>query len=198
MANENKPMGLRPVGTIGQSGYRGKIERFNVPATDGTAIGLGDPVTLTGAGGLSAGGLPIVKRGTVGGVAAGVMVGVELLPTDLSMAGGYRKASTAMTILVDTDPNTIYEIQEDSVGGSIALANGTKNCSLILGTVDTVTGNSKTMADSSTAAADAGLDLLLLRPSPKVGNAPVTSSYCKWLVKLNLHQYAAGIVRVGV
>lgn len=197
MPNPNTPMGLRPVGTIGQSGYRGKVEAFSVPATDGTAIGLGDPVTLTGAGGLSAAGLPIVKRGTVGGVCAGVMVGVQLNPADLSMVGGYRKASTAMTILVDTDPNTIYEIQEDSLGGSVSLANGTKNASLILGTVDTVTGNSKTMLDSSTAAADAALDLLLLRPSLKVDNTPA-SSYCKWLVKLNLHQYAAGIVRVGV
>ena len=197
MANENRPMGLRPVGTIGQAGYVGKIEAFNVPATDNTAIGIGDPVTLTGAGGLSAGGLPIVKRGTVGGVAAGVMVGVALNPADLGMTGGYRKASTAMTILVDTDPNTIYEIQEDSVGNSIALANGTKNCSLILGTVDTVTGNSKTMADSNTAAADAALDLLLLRPAAKPDNTPA-ASYCKWLVKLNLHQYASGVVRVGV
>jgi len=126
------------------------------------------------------------------------MVGVQLNPNDLSMTGGYRKASTAMTILVDTDPNTIYEIQEDSVGGSVALADGTKNASLILGTVDVVTGNSKTMLDSSTAAANAALDLLLLRPSLKVDNAPVTSPYCKWLVKLNLHQYAAGVVRVGV
>ncbi len=197
MANQNTPMGLRPVGTIGQSGYRGRIEAFNVPATDGTAIGIGDPVTLTGAGGLSAGGLPICKRGTVGGIAAGVMVGVQLNPGDLSMTGGYRKASTAMTILVDTDPNTIYEIQEDSVGGAVALANGTKNASLILGTVDTVTGNSKTMLDSNTAAADAALDLLMLRPSLKIDNTPA-SAYCKWLVKLNLHQYAGGVVRLGV
>lgn len=195
MANPNVPMGLRPVSTIGQSGYCGKIEAFNVPATDGTAIGLGDTVSLVG--GLSADGLPIVARGTVGGIPVGVMVGVKLNPTDLTMTGGYRKASTAMTILVDTDPNTVYEIQEDSVGGSISLANGTKNASLILGTVDTVTGNSKTMVDSSTAAATATFDLLLLRPAPAVDNTPA-ASYCKWLVKLNLHQYAAGIVRVGV
>lgn len=197
MANSNTPMGLRPVGTIGMAGYRGKIEAFNVPATDATAIGIGDPVTLTGAGGISADGLPIVKRGTVGGICAGVMVGVKLNPTDLTMTGGYRRASTAMTILVDTDPNTIYEIQEDSVGGAVALANGTKNASLVLGTVDTTTGNSKTMLDSSTVAANAALDLLILRPSLKIDNTPA-SAYCKWLVKLNLHQYAAGAVSVGV
>lgn len=195
MANVNQPMGLRPVGTIGQEGYVGKIEAFNVPATDATAIGIGDPVTLTGAGGISADGLPIAKRGTVGGIAVGVCVGVKLVPTDLTL--NYRKASTAMTILVDTDPLTVYEIQEDSVGGSIALANGTKDCSLILGTVDTVTGNSNTMLDSSTVAATATLDCLLLRPSPSPTNTPATS-YAKWLVKLNLHQYSTGAISVGV
>lgn len=195
MANVNQPMGLRPVGTIGAGGYVGRIEKFNVPATDGTAIGIGDPVTLTGAGGIAANGLPIVKRGTVGGIAIGVCVGVELVPTDLTLT--YRKASTAMNILVDTDPMTVYEIQEDSVGGSIALANGTKDCSLILGTVDTTTGNSKTMLDSSTVAATATLDCLLLRPAPAVDNTPA-SSYAKWLVKLNLHQFSSGAISIGV
>lgn len=195
MSNSNKPMGLKPVGTIGQAGYVGKLERFYVPSTDATAIGIGDPVTLTGAGGLHTDGTPIVTRGSVGGVCAGVMVGVELTPTDLSLT--YRKASTGMHILVDTDPNTIYEIQEDSVGGAIALADGTKNASLVLGTVDTTTGNGKTQVDSSTAAASATLDLLLLRPALGEDNTPAVA-YCKWLVKLNLHQFASGVVRVGV
>jgi hypothetical protein len=195
MANPNLAMGLRPVGTIGQEGYCGKIEAFNVPATDATAIGIGDPVTLTGAGGISADGLPIAKRGTVGGIVVGVCVGVKLSPTDLTL--GYRKASTAMTILCDTDPLTVYEIQEDSGGGSISLANGTKDCSLILGTVDTVTGYSKTMLDSSTVAATATLDCLLLRPAPAVNNTPAATN-AKWLVKLNLHQYSTGAISVGV
>jgi len=195
MANANTPFGLRPVGTIGSAGYTGRIERFYVPATDSAAIGMGDPVTLTGAGGLHTDGTPIVKRGTVGGIALGVMVGVLPTPTDLSLT--YRKASTAMYIYVDTDPNTVYAVQEDGDGGAVALANGTKNASLILGTVDTVTGNSKTMLDSSTAAATATLDLLLLRPVLAPDNE-VPAAYAKWLVKLNLHQYAAGIVRVGV
>jgi hypothetical protein len=192
MANSNVPMGLIPVGTIGSSGYVGRIEKFNVPATDATAIGIGDTVTLVGAGGIATNGLPIVKRGTVGGIAIGVCVGVELVPTDLTLT--YRKASTAINILVDTDPMTIYEIQEN---GAIALANGTKDCSLILGTVDTVTGNSKTMLNSGTVAATATLDCLLLRPSMRVDNT-VPGTNAKWLVKLNLHQYSSGAISVGV
>ena len=194
MANVNSPFGLRPVGTIGSDTYNGKVEKFYVPSTDATAIGLGDPVKL--AGGVIADGTRIATRAAAGDVVVGVMVGVEpLYGGDLTVTG--RKASTAMYIRVETDPMTIYEIQEDSVGGAVSLANGTKNASLILGTVDTTTWNGKTMLDSSTAAATATLDLLMIRPVKSSDNTPA-SSYCKWLVKLNLHQYASGVVRVGV
>jgi hypothetical protein len=194
MANSNVPNGLRPVGTFGAPAYVGKVERFY--SSDATAIGIGDPVTLTGAGGLHTDGkTPICIRGTVGGIHAGVCVAVDLDPTNLSK--NYKAASAGTFIMVDTDPMTIFEIQEDSVGGSIALADGTKDCSLVLGTVDTTTGNSKTMLDSSTASADVSKDCKLLRPAPAVDNT-AAASYAKWLVKLNNHQYGPAIVRLGV
>ncbi len=193
MSNSNQPQGLRPVGTLGAAGYVGRVERFY--SSDATAIGIGDPVTLTGAGGLTADGVPICIRGSVGGIHAGVCVGIELIPTDLTIT--FKKASQGTYLLVDTDPNTIFEIQEDSVGGSIALADGTKDISLILGTVDTVTGNSKTMIDSSTVAANVALDCLLLRTAKCVDNS-YPGTYAKWLVKLNNHQYGPAIVRLGV
>lgn len=195
MANSNTPFGLRPVQTLGAPNYVGKIEKFYVPSTDATAIGLGDPVTIVGAGGLSADGYPIATRGSSTAVVCGVMVGVVPIPTDLTLT--YRKASTGMYILVDTDPNTIYEIQEDSVGGYVALADGTKNANYVLGTVDTTTGNGKTMLDSSAVSASATKDLLMLRPVTAADNV-FPGNYTKWLVKLNLHQYASGVVRVGV
>jgi len=195
MANSNTPFGLRPVGSLNSASYVGKLKKFYVPSTNATAIGIGDPVTIVGAGGLHTDGTPICKRGIASAVICGVMVGVVPLPTDLNLS--YRKASTGMYILVETDPNTIFEIQEDSDGGAIALANGTKNATFLLGTVDTVTGNSKTVLDSSTVAANAALDLLLLGPVQSPDNE-FPAAYAKWLVKLNLHQYAAGVVRVGV
>lgn len=195
MANVNKPFGLRPVGTIGSHTYNGQVKKFYVPSTDGAAIGIGDPVIL--AGGVHTDGTPLATRWTTStsSIAVGVMVGVVPLPNDLTVT--YRKASTSMYILVETDPNTIFEIQEDSVGGYIALANGTKNGVIIMGTVDTTTGNGKTVLDSSTVAANAGLDLLILGPSLAVDNT-FPANYARWLVKLNLHQYGPGVVRVGV
>jgi hypothetical protein len=178
MANQSSPMGFRPVGTIGQSSYNGKIETFY--CGDATAIGIGDPVTIVGAGGIHTDGkTPIITRATSTAVVCGVLTGIMPVPTDLTLTG--HKASQATFCLVDTDPNTIYEIQEDSVGGSIALADGTKNANFVLGTVDTTTWNGKTMLDSSSAAASATLDCLLLRPSPVLGNT-AAATYAKWLV----------------
>lgn len=200
MANVNSPFGFRPVGTIGSETYNGRIETFYVSAA--TAIGLGDPVALSG--GLSADGFPIAVRATSTAKIVGVMVGVQpLYGGDLSVT--WRKASTAMYIRVDTDPNTIYEVQEDSltaggaIGGYIALADGTKNVNFVLGTVDTVTGNGKTMIDSSSVTATSGeaLDCLLLRPVQSPDNV-FPGNYTKWLVKFNLMQYGPGASLAGV
>lgn len=188
MANSNTPNGLRPVGTLNNSCYVGKIEKFYVPSTDATAIGIGDPVKLAGS--ADADGVPTVARVATPGtdVIVGVMVGVVPVPTDLTLA--YRKASTSMYIYVDTDPNTIYAVQEDSVGGALAAADVGNNANLVLGTVDTTTGNGKTMLDSSTKATTATLDVQILRLLPAVNNA--IGNYGKWLVRLNKNQYANG------
>lgn len=194
MSNANTPFGLRPVGTIGSKTYSGKIEKFYVPSTTSDAIGIGDPVALSG--GVHTDGTPKAARGTVGAKTVGVMVGVlPLYGGDLTV--NYRKADTSMYILVETDPQTIYEVQEDSVGGAIALANGTKDIPLVLGTVDTTTGNSKTMIDSSLVAANVALDCKLLRPVLSPDNT-FPLAYSKWLVKLNLHQYGPGAALAGV
>ena len=195
MANVNKPNGFKPVGTIGQNGYVGKIERFYVPSTTAGAIGIGDPVTLLTS--LHTDGTPQALRATSTAKVIGVMVGIELVPTDLTLT--YRKASTGQYILVDTSPDTIYEIQEDSDGGFVALADGQKNINYVLGTVSTATGNGLTMLDSSSVTISSGtaLDCLLLRPSTVLDNTP-GANYCRWLVKFNLHQYGLGAVLAGV
>ncbi len=195
MSNVNAPNGFVPVGTIGQNGYCGKVERFYTPSTTEGAIGIGDPVCLLTS--LHTDGTPQAVRATSTAKVVGVCVGIELVPTDLTLT--YRKPSTSQSILVDTAPDTIYEVQEDSVGGYIALADGQKNINFVLGTVDTTTGNGLTMLDSSSVTTSSGtaLDCLLLRPSVKVDNTP-GANYCRWLVKFNLHQYGLGAVLAGV
>jgi hypothetical protein len=99
----------------------------------------------------------------------------------------YHPASTAQYILVADDPNLLFEIQEDSVGGSIAMATaGTKNADLVAGTGSTVTGFSGWQLDSSTIQTTNTLQLRLVQGLTQVDNT-MASTNAKWLVKINLH-----------
>lgn len=189
VGNSNTPMGLRPVGTLGSAGYTGRIQTFVALASDTTAIGIGDPVVMTGA--ADADGIPVVTRLTQAGTTAivGAVVGVVPNPADLTL--GYRKASTLMKVRVDTDPNTVYEIADSSAAQttSIAATDIGNNATLSLGTVDTTTGNGKTVL-GTTIGTTTTLDVKILGLSPKVGNA--IGDYAKYLVLINNHQFRAG------
>lgn len=187
MANANRPFGLRPVGTLRGGPYTGKVRKFYVPATDGTAIYIGDTVKIGG----SAGSLynddvsyPTVAKAASGDVVIGVMVGIEPLPSDLSV--NYRKASTGMYVFVDTDPDTIYEVQSDATGIAAASVHLNAEISVVAGS--TVTGQSASVL--TTPGADATHDLLVLGLSPAVDNDVSSAPYCRALVRLNLNQYA--------
>ena len=193
MANSNTAYGLRPVGTLGNASYSGKIQMFFSSTSETAAIGIGDPVALAGDG--DANGIPTAIRGTAGGTFVGVCTGVAYDPTALGT--NYKVANTARYIYVDTDPNTIYEVQSGNTSKTTATAAADigLNATLVFGTVDTITGNGKTIMDASTKATTTTLDVQILRASPAVGNEP-TSSYGKWLVRLNNNQYKANTTGV--
>jgi hypothetical protein len=191
VGNTNAPMGLRPVGTLGSAGYTGRIEVFATSTSDSAAIGIGDPIVNTGTG--DAAGVPVAKRfttnGTTGAVISGVCVGIVPNPGDLTV--GYRAASSATKILVDTDPNTIFEIADSSSAQttSMAITDIGNNVGLVMGTVDTTTGNGKTVL-GTTIGTTTALECKILRLSPKVGNA--VGDWAKYQVIINNHQYRAG------
>lgn len=188
VGNSNTPMGLRPVGTIGSAGYVGRLQQFVVLAADTTAIGIGDPIVMTGT--ADANGVPVATRHTAGtNVISGVMVGVVPTPSDLTL--GYRKASTLMTILADTDPNTIFEIQDSSSAQTTCLAATDigSNCAIAHGTVDTTTGNGKTVL-GTTVGTTTTMNVKIIGLSQKVGNK--IGDYAKYLVVINNHTFNGG------
>ena len=190
MANVNGPFGFRPIGTIGQAGYVGKVASYTVVSGDSNAIGIGDPVCLA-ASSANADGLSTARRATVGDAVAGVCVGIKLYPADLSLT--YRKASTAMEILVDTDPDTLYEIQEDGDAGAIPATAIGLNADFILGTVDTATGNGKTALDSSSVDTTTTLGCQIIRASSDPKNE-LGVAYQKFVVLLNNNRYRGNSV----
>jgi hypothetical protein len=195
LANANSPRGLIPYRNIVDAYNTGGLGLYYVPSTYATAIYVGDPVIATGA--ADANGIPVVQLATAGSsdYTLGPMVAIApggsngaVVPV-LQNQPVYHVASTSQYILVAHDPNELFWIQEDSVGGSIDTASsGMKNANLVSGTGSTVTGYSGWMLDSSTINTTNTLQLRIMRALQEEDNTVGTAStYGKWLVKINLH-----------
>lgn len=184
MANSSAPLGFRPVKYRDGKPYQGAVNPYICPASDSTALYVGDPVILAGS--ANADGVATITRATAGSGAyvSGVVVGFVF--TDPLPTTKYRPASTLMTVLVADDPDLLFEIQEDSVGGALAVTNVGQNADFVAGSGSTYTGDSGFMLDSSTAATTNTLQCriegLAQRPDNEIG------TYAKWLVSFNLHQ----------
>lgn len=182
MANANSPRGLWPVRHRNGAPYNGAVTRYHVPASDSTALYLGDPVIIAGS--ADANGVATVTRATAAGGAyiLGVVVGVEPESRDTPV---YRAASTAAYVYVADDPDLVFEVQEDAVGGALAAADVGLNADLVAGTGSTATGYSGFQLDTSTKATTNTLQLRILgfvqRPNNEIG------ANAKVLVSINLH-----------
>lgn len=188
MPNANTPFGLRPVRHGNNAPYNGTGTRYFVPASDSTALFLGDPVVIAGS--ADADGVATVTRATAAGGAflLGPVVAVE--PADGANSGGrdslpYRAASTAAYVYVADNPDLVFEMQEDAVGGALAAADVGLNADLVAGTGSTVTGLSAFQLDTSTKATTNTLQLRILgfvqSPDNEIG------ANAKVLVSINLH-----------
>lgn len=193
MANGNAPRGLAPLRYLSGAPYNGAVNQYYVAAGDSTAIYPGGLVKFAGS--ADANGVASVT----GNVATGdSVVGVMISPA-ISDVGtnqlAYRAGSTAGYILVCDDPDVVFEIQEDSVGGALA-ATAVGNVADLTGFTagSTFTGSSGMQVDSSTASAagDGTQDVLLVGLVQRVDNE--IGANAKWLVRLNNHAFVDGNV----
>lgn len=177
MPNRDAPFGLRPVRYRDGSPWNGACRWYYVPATDNTAIFIGDPVVMVGDSndneifGCIPGSLSEVTRATVGdgNLITGVCIGAVPLTAD-SLT--YRAASTERVIMVVDDPAVIFEIQSD--GGTVDADTIGLNAVLIATHAGVAgTGRSRMELDttSDVPAADASNQLLILGLSKKQDNA---------------------------
>lgn len=181
----NTPFGLQIAQDIGAAYKGGHLMRCFIPATDSAAVAPGCAVKLAGS--ADADGNPTVARVAAGDAIFGVVVGFEESPNFLEQT--HRTASTARYAFVYTDPDALYVIQEDAVGGALAAVDVGLNADLIVGTVDTVSGVSGMMLDSNTKNATGQLKIVGLAQGYDEGNA-FGATYAKFLVKINEHQMA--------
>lgn len=193
MANPNSPYGLRPVRERDGSPYSGAANTYYVPASDGTALFIGDPVILAGSAD-TAGTAPTVTRATAGATnrITGVVVGFQ--PSPAFVPYGYRPASTAMYVLVADDPYIEYAIQADADG--IAADQVGLNANLTAGSGSTATKRSGFILDGTTPADDVTYQLRILGLEPQINNE--VGAYADVLVRINLPTEAGIASGLGI
>lgn len=190
MGNPNNPFGMRPIRDNGTP-WSGQGRLVAFPTSQTGNIFVGDP--LVPLGGTDALGVPLVGIASAGATdtVLGAFIGPSngpqgsqtTLTQDLPV---YRQASILNYGFVCDDPNQLYAIQEDSVGGAIAAATGGfANGNLVSGAGSTATGLSGWMLDSSTVASgnptfQIRVVELLRAPDNAIGNFAI------WAVRINL------------
>ena len=193
MANANAPFGLRPVKGVNGQVVTGAPRQYSHLASDGTALFIGDPVKLAGtASTINGVTMPDVVRAATGDVILGVVTGI--VPTSRDTLG-YGAASTAYTLFVDDDPNTLFEIQDANSGTALTTADIGLNANFVAGTGSTYTNQSCFTLDNTTEATTNTLDLKIVNVVNRahVDNA---SSPLRFLVRINRHQFSNQVAGV--
>lgn len=200
MANLDRPSGLKPVKHLSGAPWNGKANIYYLPTGEGNAIFIGDIVKLGGSADAT-GMYPSIAKASAGDVTnIGVVIGFGLQPQimgnpdNLNMK--YRLASVEMYALVVDDPFVIFEVQEDSDGGSIAAASVGLAANFVDGGGSTTTGLSGIELDSSDVSTDTAGNLRILRAVNRPDN--VLGTNCKWEVLLAEHAYREQVTVVDV
>lgn len=193
MANANIPRGLIPVRFRSGAPYNGGYNTYYIPSTNGTALFIGDPVIAVTAAS-DANGIPTITHaaaagGTyiLGSVVGIVGAGNPAIPHTQDQ-GVHRAASVAAYVMVADDPELLFEVQEDGLGGAMGVAAGSRNVDLIAGTGSAFTGYSGWMLDSSTLQTTNSLQMRILRAVERDDN-DATLTLAKWLCAINLHSH---------
>jgi hypothetical protein len=190
MANADTPFGLRPVRYLSGAPYNGAVNQYATAAGDGTAIYIGDPVTLSGTSQTINGNVYLdVDQAATGNIIAGVVVGVLPVTRESTI---YRVGSTQRILLVADDPNLVFEIQEVSGGTALTANDAGLNADFVVGTGNTASGMSGVELNNATEAATATLDLLITGFVNRVDNE--IGEHAKWLVRINRHQFANQVI----
>ena len=199
MANNTVPFGLIPRKKIDSGVYNAGIQQFSVPASDATAIFVGDLVTQVGTSQFINGQVfSDIKQSATGDVFTGVVVGF-LADTRDSLV--YRAASTQRIALVMVDPDAEFEVRQVAGGTPLTANDIGLNANIVGGAGNTFTGQSGMAINNTTEATTNTLDVKIIgmvsRPDNDPGAAPGTGADSSaFIVRLNRHRYANQIAGI--
>lgn len=182
MPNANAPTGLTPRRYRNGSPWMGAARQYFVPASDTTALYVGDPVVIVAS--TDTTGHAQVTRASAGAGnrITGVVIGFR--PTaPMQPVAPARAASTAGYVLVADDPDLLFEIQESAAtdGAALTAAAMGKNVNLLAGTGGTA-GSGFQIDSTSSATTNTG-QLRIVEMQRRTDN--VLGAYAKWLVAIN-------------
>jgi hypothetical protein len=194
VANTSRINGFRPT-KHPLSGQFFASNWYTVPASDATALYVGDPVKLATGGDATTGTKLQVTRAAAGDAIVGVVIGVGVNRLNLNIDGQVRPASTLQDVLVCDDPKAIFEVEESN--GTLTAANIGKNINHAVGTPSATMARSGATIDVATLATTATLTFKMLGFTTRFDN-DFTSASAKVLVAVNNHQFNSGTGTAGV
>jgi hypothetical protein len=193
VANTSRINGFRP--TRKRDGTYPGLRWYTVPASDATAIYIGDAVKLAGDADAATGGKPTVTLAAAGNAIVGIMIGIAVNRSNLNVDGQVRTASVAMDVLVCDDENAVFEVETSN--GTLTTADIGNNINHAVGTPNTTFARSGATVDAATKNTTATLTFKLLQFAERIDNDDTAAS-SKVLVKINNHQLATGTGTLGV
>jgi hypothetical protein len=188
MANLNTVFGARFVKELFGGSTSGSLMPFTVPATDATAIYVGDFVTLTGEAAASdvpsLGILPVVAQSAATQVICGVVEGFGVDPDNLSKI--YRPASTLRTVWVRVNYNSIFTIQSSGTGAAADIG---QCADITVGSGSAISGSGMQLDHSTLSSTNGQLKIIGLSAGSEVG------AYTKFDVLINesFYKQVAGV-----
>lgn len=187
MANIDAPRGFEPIQPNGGSV---PTRRYQITASYATALYLNEPVAQVAGGG--------IERATAG---AGnpILGSIQGFLKDGTGPQSYFPASSTGTWYAEVadDPGQHFVIQEDGAVTPLTAADRGGNVNIIFTHAgSTVTGISGAEIDSDSVNTTANFQVRLVDIVDSPDNA--IGANAKWIVKINNHQGAPGIVGVGI
>ena len=196
MANKDAPFGFIPVRMVGGSYFSGGQDEYDIADDYNTAIFSGDIVELHTDGTITIG---AAGQTNLIGVFNGCFYTTDGGEPTYSKYWPASQSSSDAKAFVITDPNVVFEAQEDNTEiGSTAThpAQVGSNADFVSTHAGTTTNvRSKQELDSSSITAGAA-NLRIIGKSTDPDNSDATAANCNWYCRINEHLHydnAAGI-----
>ncbi len=206
----NRPFGAAPFAHQQTAPINLRMTKYRIPSSDGSAFYVGD--TVVQAAGADANGVPNIAKATGTSRLRGVIVGIEVPPSNLPSIQGTvlndyvvsvpaAKAGVDYYVWVVDDRDAIFMIQDDGITtANLVAASANLNFSLTIAAPGQPYQRSATVLLSSSLAVTNTLSWkamgLAQFPAVAGGGANTFGAYAIWVARITTHEFDGSIAGV--